>query len=487
MLELYEYDAADTGGMIAVLDEAVNVRITKEINSTDRLTFSFPASSEKALLLAANRIISCEGQRYRIMRVSKTVSEIDVECLHIWFANAPAVHIPTISDNIGVTPYSLVRAASGGGFHAMSDTEVKSLGMSWIGKGDLLKNTGVSSGKEFAIDFFAVDKISLFDFVKTVIDNAGFGEIYYDNHKFAIVERIGKNTPLRLSLAQNLENISVETDISSMVTRLYPYGYEDLTIGSVHGKNYIDSPNISKYGIAEGYKDYSDYTRADDLFYNASWEFDELNPDRIDVPSVSITGTAIDLSRFAEYGDFDSIQLGDSVTVIDAEGTEISERVISISYYPYEAKPAELTIGRAQRDLYFYISQISRLASRYSKCSTTSGMISAKAISGTKPSSSVEISSSTAMVRGNEMISVIDGNSARVKIGIQDGKYVFKVYDSAGRLAIDTDSAQQGMIFAGKRLDTPLIRLEGDDGKSFSITADADGVYIDGKRIQTEN
>ena len=393
MLELYEYDTLSnpqgTKGIIAFLNEASQVRVTKEINATDELTFIYPLASDKAKLITVNRLVKCEGQNYRIMRVSRGGNTLTAECMHIWYADAPAIHIPSVTDSIGVTPYSLVSAVAAAvpDFKARSQSSIKSLGMNWIGTGDFMRSGGATDN-EFKIDFFAVDKTNLLDFVKTVIENAGFGEMYYDNLDFAVVEQIGKETGIRLELSANMEDVHTETDISSMITRLYPYGCDDMTIGSVYGQSYIDSPNLAVYGLKSGYKDYSDYTNVYDLYYNACWEFDSQNPERIDVPSVSVTGSALALSEYSSGGDIYGVSLGDKVTVIDERGTPLSERVIALSYYPYENRPAEITIGRVKRDLYFYISQISELAKRYSKCSTTSGKISAKAISGTKAAAS---------------------------------------------------------------------------------------------------
>ena len=388
MLELFEYDSVSGGGgnVLAILNEATGVRVTKEINTTDELTFAYPLALDKAELITVNRLIRCEGQFYRIMRVARGGNELTAECMHIWYADAPAVHIPAVPDSIGVTPYSLVSSVDTGYFGVITPYGVGPE-MSWIGMGDFMKDKSGGTDTEFKIDFFAVDKTNLLDFVKIVINNAGFGEIYYDNSHFAVVEQTGKKTGVRLELSANMENVRTETDISSMITRLYPYGYEDMTIGSVYGQNYIDSPNLALYGLKSAYKDYSDYTNVNDLYYNACWEFDSQNPERVDVPSVTVTGSVINLARYASGGDISAVSLGDTVTVVDERGNELTERVIAYSYYPYENKSADITIGRVKRDLYFYISQISELAKKYSKCSTTSGKISSTAISGKKTSS----------------------------------------------------------------------------------------------------
>ncbi len=385
MLLLCGYDIIENPlapeDVTAFLNEAVNVRVTKELNVSDELTFDYPAVSEKAGMIQVNRMVLCEDQYYRIVRVSRGNDIVSAECIHVFFMDAAAVHLPSVADSIGVTPHSLVDSVADSipNFTALSSSTLKLYKLKWIGEGDFMR--GPTDSGEFKIDFFGVDKTNLLDFLKTVIKNAGVGELFYNNRAFAIVERTGHDTGIRLELSSNMEDIKVETDISTMITRLYPYGCDDMTIGSVYGQNYIDSPNISLYGVKAGYKDYSDYTDVYNLYYNAQWEFDAQNPDRIDVPSISISGSAVDLSKYASGGRVSTLSPGDRVTVVDGHGTQIYERVISLSYYPYEHRPAEITIGRVKRDLYFYISQISELASRYAKCSTTSGKISQRAIS----------------------------------------------------------------------------------------------------------
>ena len=42
----------------------------------------------------------------------------------------------------------------------------------------------------FKVDFFSMDKTNPYEAVKALIENCGKGEIYADNYKIALVERI---------------------------------------------------------------------------------------------------------------------------------------------------------------------------------------------------------------------------------------------------------------------------------------------------------
>lgn len=92
------------------------------------------------------------------------------------------------------------------------------------------------------IDFYPTDKINTYDVIQNVIEAYGRGEIYYDNYRFAVVERIGKDNGVRMSIKKNMTSLSVERSTQELTTRLYMYGKDDLTISSVNGgKPYIES------------------------------------------------------------------------------------------------------------------------------------------------------------------------------------------------------------------------------------------------------
>ena len=85
------------------------------------------------------------------------------------------------------------------------------------------------------IDFYPTDKINTYDVIQNVIEAYGRGEIYYDNYRFAVVERIGKDNGVRMSIKKNMTSLSVERNTQELTTRLYMYGKDDLTISSVNG------------------------------------------------------------------------------------------------------------------------------------------------------------------------------------------------------------------------------------------------------------
>lgn len=456
------------GECTAVLNNASEVKILREINGAYTLGFSYPYD-EKAELIKVNMIIECEGQQFRIMSVEKQIGgtvKLNVEAMHVYNADARKIHLQSIPDFIGKAPYDVLQKAfENTPFTLLGDAELERLDLKRVDYDGLL------------IDFFGMDKTTPFDVMNTVIENCGKGEIYVDNYSIALVERIGRDTKIKLSLDRSLENVSVERDASELVTRLYPYGYEDLHIGSVNdGVQYIDSPNIAVYGVLEGFRDYSDYKDPTEVFNRGSWELDPENEERIDVSSVNVSGKLVDISRLAEYGELMKINIGDRVLVNDGDA-EISERIIRLETYPYEPLMGEISIGRVKKDLFFYLNQMGKLTRSYKKASTSGGKINAKAISGTVNADGINVKSTDGTVSFlSDMITMSDANGTRFICGISGGEFTFAVYDKNGRaMYLSEDKMKiRGDITA----DTFKI---GDN----TVTSSGENMYINGKKILT--
>lgn len=407
-LKLFEYDKTSFDkGHIAVLHEAQKVKITNEINGDYVLDFTYPLT-DKADLIMENRILVCGGQAFRIVKTTYSPQKgLYVYAPHVSRADARTVHIQNIPDMIGASPKSVIsRAAAGTEFRLFTDGELAERGMKWVGHDG------------FLIDFFSSDKLNLFDVIENVRSCCGKGELYADNYSIALVERIGKDTHTRLSICKNMQGIEAERDISEIVTRLYPYGKDDLHIGSVNGgRQYIDSENIRAYGIREGYKDYSEYTEPEKIKARAEWEMSADNAERIDVPKLNISGNVIELGRLAEYGDMEKLEIGDGVIVYD-RGNRIYERVIRLESYPYESEPANITIGSVKRDLFFYLHQMGKLGSKYRKVSTSGGKVRADYISGEVKVNGIKTNADgVSTFSGQLNVSELNGLSVEVKEG----------------------------------------------------------------------
>lgn len=452
-------DSFETG---EVLNNAYNVKETRILNDTGSIEFDYPYD-EKARLISQNMLVSVNGHIYEISRTTRNMNGAD--SLHVYGTphfvyEAMKAFIPTIGDNIGKSSRYVLKQAidiiskfkkSVGEkciFHIMTNAELTAKGMKWVADDELL------------IDFFSTDKTNLWDVIKTIIENLGRGEIFHETTidsnnnivcNIAIVERIGTDNGVRLRLEKNMQSLSIERNVSDMITRLWAFGSDDLTVSSVNGgKAYIDSPNIEKYGVQEGYKDYSDYTSADKLYRNAKWEFDEDNEDRIDVPQLTISGKLIDLSKLAEYGAAEKLEIGDTVHVFDIDGTEYVQRVIEYQAYPLEPKESNISIGHIRRDFFIGLWQTEQATKKHAKWQTANNSVNIRKVQGTVNTDRNEVQSDNKLLKiVGDLLTIKDTNNrVRVRLGNYNDEFVFIIYDKNKKQAIYLNEDGEG-VFAG--------------------------------------
>lgn len=443
-------DSFETG---EVLNNAYNVKETRILNDTGSIEFDYPYD-RKARLISQNMLVSVNGHIYEISRTTRNMNGAD--SLHVYGTphfvyEAQKAFIPTIGDNIGKSSRYVLKQAidiiskfkkSVGEkciFHIMTNAELTEKGMKWVADDELL------------IDFFSTDKTNLWDVIKTIIENLGRGEIFHETTidsnnnivcNIAIVERIGTDNGVRLRLEKNMQSISIERNVSDMITRLWAFGSDDLTVSSVNGgKAYIDSPNIEKYGVQEGYKDYSDYTSADKLYRNAKWEFDEDNEDRIDVPQLTISGKLIDLSKLAEYGAAEKLEIGDTVHVFDIDGTEYVQRVIEYQAYPLEPKESNISIGHIRRDFFIGLWQTEQATKKHSKWQTANNSVNIRKVQGTVNTdrNKVQSDNKQLLLDGDLLYIEDDKGRRRINLGNMDGKFVFELFNQLEKKTIKMD------------------------------------------------
>lgn len=442
--KLHEWNETDfTGGCLAYLNKAYEVAVFEGLQETHTVSFKYPMKDEKAELIKENRIVSVEGQAYRITLVKKNYSGsriMTVKANRIFYDDALHHHLPTIGNDtdvtkstIGVDPYDVIKLAiADTKFELIPDSELKEMGMTRIGA------DGVK------IDFYPTDKINTYDVIQNVIEAYGRGEIYYDNYRFAVVERIGKDNGVRMSIKKNMTSLSVERNTQELTTRLYMYGKDDLTISSVNGgKPYIDSKEgIEKYGIREAYRDYSDYDDPEKLKAFGEWDLKgEGNEFRLDRPQLTITGDVVDLSKLAEYGDFYKISLGDTVHVFE-DNIEHKQRIVSMTYYPYSAKQPSVTIGQPTlANPYYHAWYMGKLIKTIQKNSGRANKLKTSYFHGTLNSTQNPVESDNKKLLLDGDLLYIEDNKGRrrINLGNMDGAFVFQIFNQLSEKTIEMD------------------------------------------------
>lgn len=476
VLRLHERDATnfETG---EILNDAVNVTEQRKINDLACLEFDYPMN-DKARLICENMLVSNQGRIYEILRITRKMDSGDI--IHVVAADmfsrrAKHTFLPNIPDLIGKKVSEVIGKAleTATDFSLFTDEELSALGMNWVGN------------DEFLIDFFSTDKITLWAFLQTVIANLGRGELYSNGRKFSIVDRIGQDRGVRLSLDKNMQNIEIERDTEDIITKLTPFGADDLTVKSVNnGKEYILSPNADIYGVHEGYKDYSDYTDPNKILANAKWEFDSENEERIDIPKITITGNLIDLSKLEEYGDIEKVELGDTVHVYDVDGVEHVQRVIEGIWHPYEAETTRISIGHMRRDLFFTIYQLRHTKMELEKIQTTSKQITTRKMQGIVNTDRNEVQSDNELLKIIGDLLTIYNNSGkkRLELGNVDGQFTLNIYSEDGKklkIKLGEHGSNGGENYA--------FAIYDNDGRASIFMDESGEVYFSGKLETLKN
>ncbi|AEY65427.1 phage tail spike protein [Clostridium sp. BNL1100] len=341
MLKVYDKKETDfSRNGLAVLKEAQNVCVTREINGEYKLTFELPGeSNEKWQYLQHNNIVTCEGQQFRVVRKTRENQGIikrSVECLHVMY-DATKKLIPDYPNQMGYTPYAIMATAfSGTPFHVLTEAEATALGMSWVTD---------------KTDIFQCSKVTPFQIIKKIIENVGKGEIYVDNYNIALVQRIGKDTGLHCTLSNNLQLLSDIADTGETITRLYALGKNGMPLpSSVAPHGYIDSTEgIALYGILEGYKEY-DTEGPNELYQKALWEFSPENHERIDMVKVAYGLKFVELYKL--FGQNFKVNLGDSVKIMNQTlGIDTVQRFTKYVYYPYGPQQSDVILGYPPKTL----------------------------------------------------------------------------------------------------------------------------------------
>lgn len=317
-------------GGLGVIQNARDVCVSRNISGDCELTFTLHPSDEKMPLLSPENICDIQGQRYRI----KTIDDDKITATAI-YQDAAYKHIVRIADMIGKSPYEIMcKIFENTPVRVMTVGEVAALGMEWV--------TDLT-------DFFEVSKVTPLGAMKNLTDTLEkyrhHCELYIDNYNIALVKQIGIDRGARLDTAYNAKEMKVKRDTSELITRLYPYGKEDMPIGKVNSsKNYIESENITTWE-REGYEEFSEIDDPTELKTAAQWLFSADNPDRVDIPKYSVTVS------YAQRKDKE-IRLGDIVTVIDRQYNITSkQRATEVKIYPFEPNKNEVTVGSPPKSI----------------------------------------------------------------------------------------------------------------------------------------
>lgn len=471
---------------LGVLDSAYDVMIHEVINGEYTLQFSMRRDDPKWALIGYDNLVKVNGQLFRIRgyedgRGQDGKLSALVKCNHVWYEANDCKYIPHCYSRYGD-----------------SETQVDG----WIGEEAREILARAFDGTPFSVGTVTVNKETDIFATKTnpaaivtqMIDNIG-GELQRDNYTVNYLTQIGGNYGVILRTGKNLKNIKRVMDDSEVITRLYPYGKDDLDITTVTsgGKAYIDSPLIGSYSyIKEGYREYPDFDSEQDenapqkLMERAAEEWSTAEKDGIDKPKVSYTVQATSLKN---------VSLGDRVRVIDEDlGIDISSRVVEMEYYPYEPHRGTVKLSNHIHATANLMDKLIAGSAKVNKTTTPDGIVKSKYIDGVRCKLKNDFNQSTKpfVVHDFGDMWVNDKNNPTAALAIVDGMFALansKTGDNwdwriiggkDGQLVADTLSADwvsAGQIRADK-INTSNISIVRENNDNSKTVIDADGVKV---------
>ena len=335
MIQLYDIDVLQQSNPVvrAVLEDAYNITEEREINGIWKLTFSYDAT-QNISYLQPMYVAKFEGQYFRIKTIKANHKTITAECEHIFFDCKSQTILgiaPVINIEAADFLYDYLRNCSPNNIlpYAVSGTTIDGM--------EIL---------DTPIDTTKIEKRSVYDAIDYIRKTANQGELYINNDRYTLVKEFHQVTGVGGSEANAIplldaEDVTITTDMSDLVTRIRPFGKNDLPIQG----GYVTSGYAEDYGIREKCIDFSSITDTAMLLARANYCFSSSNPNRLDVPRVTITCT-IPRPNNIYLGCWYSIA-GHNKRVIKTVRDIDSGRV-------------SVTLGDISKDTFYYMRKISK-------------------------------------------------------------------------------------------------------------------------------
>lgn len=212
------------------------------------------------------------------------------------------------------------------------------------------------------------------------IRDAWMCEVAFDNLNKVVTfrDKLGSDKGVYFMRGLNLRQASMTRDSYDFITRLIPYGADELTVASVNGGSmYIDNHQYSDKVIAMIWED-TNYDDASALLEDATKKLDDLSK-----PRRSYSADVIDLAKQSESYSAFEYKLGDTIHLIDnLTGVDDKQRIVKLTEYLDE--PEKNTCELANTTLTFEEMQDrnSKAAAAWEEVSNSDGTVNGVYVHG---------------------------------------------------------------------------------------------------------
>ena len=368
MIRIYDKNETDfTHNGIGILKDVISCTCKEELNGKYELEFEYQVGGAFYDYIVEENIVkapvgnpSGDDQLFRIKLISRQLKKIKVYAVHIFY---------DLADNF----LADVAPTNKGGNAAIQ----------WMLERTDFPNDFIGSSD---IQTIASARYVRRNFVEALIgsDNAFVntwgGELYRNNKTFAMNINKGVDRGVQIRYRKNMKEINWDIDITGIVTRIYPVGFDGLTIP----EHYIDSPLINNYihpiikkleftdikidednGITEAIAQQQLRVAVQDK-YNKG----------IDKPLINIEIDFLELSKTDEYKalyqSMERIYLGDFVTAV-VPHLNLNEKlkVVSATYDVLAQKYIEFELSNNLNKKKNFINNTNELIKKLEQVDTT--------------------------------------------------------------------------------------------------------------------
>ncbi len=326
-----------------ILKDVLTCTCTEVLNGQYDLELEYPVNGALIEYLVEENIIkapvgnpSGEDQLFRIKLISKQLKRIKVYATHIFYDLSDNFLVdvsPTDKNGDAALKWMLQRTVYANDFSCSSDIQK------------------VSSARYVRKNFVT----SILGDDNSFINRWG-GELHRNNKHFAMNTNKGQDRGVQIRYGKNMKEITWDIDITGVVTRIYPQGFDglllpELFIDSPLIENYIH-PKIQKIEFSEIQIDEENGITQEMALENLRQAtYDQFNQG-IDKPVITIQVDFLELSKTEEYKklykSMEKIYLGDFVTAI-VPHLNLNERlkVISTTYDVLSKKYIEFELSNS--------------------------------------------------------------------------------------------------------------------------------------------
>jgi len=332
---------------LGFLKDCLSANVTHEINGIYELNFEYPLNTNMIDYLIEDNIVKCNVgndnyQLFRIKHIQKTFKTIKVNAPHIFY---------DLSSNFieDCAPTKLTADVFG----------------NWI-----LDRTTINNKFRFSTNLADVKSARYVrrnpvECIMGNIDNSMLSlfnaEIIRNNFDINIVDRIGNDNNVKLSIGKNIKEINISIDSSSIFTKVMPVGYDGLLLP----EKYVDSPLIDNYIFPKICKYNFDNIKYDETADDAYHTLDEayeaminatndLYEKGLDKPTINVKINWLELSKTREYYEkyhyLEKIELGDTVHA-DLLGLTYTARITKTIYNVLTDKIDSFEVGSTKNTI----------------------------------------------------------------------------------------------------------------------------------------